>query len=158
VRGGSREVRIYTADFQLVATHSRAQRVGERLTHVDHLPPEKLPGLLLEEEHCRTAASDIGPATREVVETILGDGVIDRRRTVLRLLRLREAYGDERLERACERARRFEAASYATVKRILHQELDQNEQLATNPAAPARLFVRNAGELLGHLFGGRAWN
>jgi transposase len=158
VRGGSREVRIYTADCQLVTTHPRAQQAGERLTHPDHLPPEKLAGLLLEAEQCRVAACDIGPATRDVVEAILGDGVIDRRRTVLRLLRLRESYGDERLEAACERARRFEAPTYATVKRILHQNLDQQEQPAQAPAAPARTFVRNASELLGHLFGGAAWS
>ena len=157
IRGGSREVRIYTADCQLVATHTRALESGERLTHPDHLPPEKLQGLLLEEDHCRAAAKDIGPATSEVVEAILGDGVIDRRRTVLRLLRLREQYGDERLERACERALRFEAASYLTVKHILQQELDQEEQRAVK-LAPARRFVRGAGELLGHLFGGAQWN
>jgi hypothetical protein len=114
--------------------------------------------LLLEEEHCRLAATDIGPATREVVEALLGDGVIDRRRTVLRLLRLREAYGDARLERACARALRFDTANYLTVKRILKGELDQQEPSAPAPAAPARTFVRNAGELLGHLFGGGAWN
>src|SRR6185295_13637185 len=79
VRGGSREVRIYTADCQLVATHTRAQQRGERLTHPDHLPPEKLAGLLLEEEQCRATATDIGSATRELVEALLGDGVIDRR-------------------------------------------------------------------------------
>ncbi len=71
VRGGSREVRIYTADFQLVATHARAQRAGERLTHPDHLPPEKLPGLLLAKDTCQAAASDIGPATRQVVDSLL---------------------------------------------------------------------------------------
>lgn len=158
VRGGSREVRIYTQDCQLVATHPRAQKAGERLTHPDHLPPEKLAGLLLEEEHCRLAATDIGPATHEVVEAILGDGVIDRRRTVLRLLGLREVYGDARLERACARALRFDTASYLTVKRILKGEFDQQEPSASAPAAPARTFVRNAGELLGHLFGGGAWN
>jgi transposase len=158
VRGGSREVRIYTADCQLVTTHPRAQQPGERLTHPDHLPPEKLAGLLLEEEHCRAAATDIGPATRDVVAVMLGDGVIDRRRTVLRLLRLREAYGDARLECACARALRFDTANYLTVKRILKGELDQQEPSAPVPAAPARTFVRNAGELLGHLFGGGAWN
>jgi transposase len=157
VRGGSREVRIYTADCQLVATHSRAQQPGERLTHPDHLPPEKLQGLLLEEESCRAVAADIGRATCELVEAILGDGVIDRRRTVLRLLRLREKYGDERLERACERALRFEAASYLTVKHILQQQLDHEEPPAVK-VAPARTFVRSASELLGHLFGGAAWN
>jgi hypothetical protein len=93
-----------------------------------------------------------------VVEALLGDGVIDRRRTVLRLLRLRETYGDERLEAACERAQRFEAPTYLTVKRILHQNLDQQEQPPPAPATPARTFVRNASELLGHLFGGVAWN
>lgn len=158
VRGCSREVRIYTADCQLVATHPRAQSAGERLTHPDHLPPEKLAGLLLEEEQCRAAAIDIGPATRDVVETILGDGVIDRRRTVLRLLRLREPYGDVRLEQACARALRFDTANYLTVKRILKGELDQQELNAHAPTAPARTFVRNASELLGHLFGGGTWN
>jgi hypothetical protein len=158
VRCGSREVRIYATDFQLVATHPRAQQSGERLTHPDHLPPEKLSGLLLEEEHCRVAATDIGVATFQVVEALLGDGVIDRRRTVLRLLRLRERYGDERLEAACARALHFEAPTYLTVKRILAQNLDQQEQPPPSPSPPARTFVRNASELLGHLFGGGAWN
>ncbi len=89
---------------------------------------------------------------------MLSDGVIDRRRTVLRLLRLRERYGDERLEAACERAVRFEAPTYLTVKRILAQNLDQAEQLTPPPPTPAQTFVRNAAELLGHLFGGVAWN
>lgn len=158
IRGGSREVRLYTVDCQLIATHPRAQQPGERLTHPDHLPPEKLAGLLVEEDQCRASASDIGPATGKVVEAILGDGVIDRRRTVLRLLGLREQYGDARLEVACGRALRFEAANYLTVKRILKGELEQQEAPVSAPPAPARTFVRNAGELLGHLFGGGTWN
>ena len=106
----------------------------------------------------RATATDIGSATRELVEALLGDGVIDRRRTVLRLLRLREAYGDARLEQACARALRFDTANYLTVKRILKGELDQQEPPAPAPAAPARTFVRTASELLGHLFGGGTWN
>jgi hypothetical protein len=66
--------------------------------------------------------------------------------------------GDERLEAACCRAQRFEAPTYLTVKRILAQDLDQQEQSAPPPPTPARTFVRNASELLGHLFGGVAWN
>lgn len=158
VRGGTLDVRIYTQDSQLVATHPRAQHSGERLTHADHLPPEKLPGLALDQERCRAAASDIGPATSEVVEILLGDGVIDRRRTVLRLLNLRERYGDERLEAACERARRFEEPSYLTVKRILLHNLDQQQAPAASATGPAHTFVRSAAELLGHVFGGAAWS
>ncbi len=157
VRGGSREVRIYTAAFELVATHTRAQQPGERLTHPDHLPPEKLPGLLLGKEACQAVADDIGPATRHVLDAILGDDVVDRRRSALRLLAFRERYGDDRLEAACGRALRFDTPTYATVKRILQEDLDREALPTPAPCAPARTFVRSAGELLGHLFGGSLW-
>jgi hypothetical protein len=89
---------------------------------------------------------------------MLGDGVIDRRRTVLRLLSLRERYSDERLERGCARAVRFATPDYLTVKRILKQALDQEDLPATAASAPAQTFIRSAQELLGHLFGGAVWN
>jgi hypothetical protein len=157
VRGGSREVRIYTAAFELVATHPRAQQPGERLTHPHHLPPEKLPGLLIGKEACQAVADDIGPATRHVLDAILGDSVVDRRRSALRLLAFRERYGDDRLEAACGRALRFDTPTYATVKRILQEDLDREALPTPAPFAPARTFVRSAGELLGHLFGGNSW-
>lgn len=158
VRGGSREVRLYTADFTLVATHTRAQHPGERVTTSDHLPPEKLPGIRIEEDQCRTSASAVGPATRELVEALLGDEVVDRRRTVVRLLSLATRYSDERLERACARALRFATPDYLTVKRILKQGLDQ-EELPPEPVdATAHTFIRSAQELLGQLFGGARWN
>jgi len=37
---GSRQVRLFTEKYELVATHERAQKPGERLTHPDHLPKE----------------------------------------------------------------------------------------------------------------------
>jgi len=42
VRGGIQQVRIYTQDYELVATHDRASQPGRRLTNPAHLPPEKL--------------------------------------------------------------------------------------------------------------------
>ncbi|RRR77950.1 MAG: IS21 family transposase [Candidatus Viridilinea halotolerans] len=158
VRGGSREVCIYTKSSELVATHTRAQEAGERQTHHDHLPPEKLPGLLLDVAACQTAASDIGPATRQVVDQMLSDTAVDRRRMVLRLLRLRETYGDDRLEAACHRAMRFDTATYPTVKRILEQGFDQEAVPPPAPVPPAQAFVRNASELLGNLLGGAKWS
>ena len=50
VRGGSRTVEVFTPDHQLVATHDRALRPGERTTLLAHLPPHKLPGLLTSRE------------------------------------------------------------------------------------------------------------
>lgn len=158
VRGGSRTVQIYSQAFEAVVSHPRAGNAGERLTHPQHLPPALLPGVLLDPEVCQASADDIGPATGQVVRTLLADGVLDRRRTVLRLLGLRERYGDQRLEAACGRALRFASANYGTVKRILQQGLEWEPGPAPAPVAPAQAFVRSPAELLGHLFGGRPWN
>jgi transposase len=156
VRGSSREVRIYTPDYEVVTTHPRAQQPGERSTHPDHLPPEKLPGLVLNRTVCRQNATAIGPATAALVSDLLDDPAIDRLPTVGRLLRLGERYGAERLEAACARARCFDDQSYATIKRILAQGLDLAPAPGSSPVPPARAFVRTAADLLGHLFGGVA--
>jgi hypothetical protein len=145
IRGGCTEVRIYTSDWQLVATHARAQKAGERRTHVDHLPPEKLPGLLLGKESCRARAAQIGPATSEVVERLFADPAVDRLRSVGRILRLEETFGAARLEAACARALTFEEPAHRTIKQILTQGLDQDP--APSSSAPhARTFVRGAFE------------
>lgn len=158
VRGGSREVRIYTQDFQLVATHERAQEAGERHTHPAHLPPELVDAVFLNRESCQTVAQDIGPASAQVVQILLDDEVVDRQHTVRRLLSLRDRFGDQRLEAACQRALEFDDPRYMTVKRILQNGLERQEVEPEPIRAPAQVFVRSAGELLGHLFGGEAWN
>ena len=158
VRGGSREVCIYTQEYQLVATHERAARPGQRLTHPAHLPPELLDGLFLDRESCQRAATDIGPATAQVVQMLLAETVLDRLSTVRRLLKLRERFGDERLEAACLRALDFDDARYMTVKRILETGRDQqsDEPRSAQPSGKKEptAFVRSAADLVGHLFGG----
>ncbi len=158
VRGGSQEVRLYSADYQLVATHPRTQRPGDRQTHPDHLPPAKLPQLLWTREMCQALAAEVGPATTTLVQHLLADPVVDRHSRVVRILRLREAVGLPRLEAACARALRYDDLTYATIKRILDQGLETEAYPVSPPPAPARTFVRTAAELLGHVFGGLAWN
>lgn len=158
VCGGIQQVRIYTTKHELVATHDRARRPGERLTHLDHLPPEKVPGLTLDREDCLANATEIGAATLQVVQTLLDDPVLDRLPTVGRLLRLHQKFGDERLEAACERALYFGDPAYKTIKRTLTQGLE-NEPLPTPvPSPEATAFVRSAEELVGDLLGGESWN
>lgn len=159
VRGGTQFVTIYTLQHEPVSTHDRNQQAGARVTHPDHLPPAKVPGLTLNRESCQTAANEIGPATAQMVATFLADPAVDRLRTVGRLLRLRDRYGDSHLEAACARALQFGEPAYATVKRILNGGLDHPEPAPPPaPATVARTFARSAVELLGHLFGGAAWN
>jgi transposase len=159
VRGGNKQVRIYTMDYQLLATHERAERSGERQTHPRHLPPEKLPGWLLNREACQEEAETIGPATHQVVTTLLDDPVLDRLPTVGRLLRLRTRFGDDRLEAACQRALRFDDPTYQTIKRILTEGLDEVVPDAPSPPrSTARAFVRGVADLVGSALGGVAWN
>lgn len=160
VRGGLAQVRLYDSAYQCVATHERAQKPGERLTHPDHLPPHKLPGLLQSRESCREQAGAVGTATLALVERLLEDPILDRLPTAGRLVRLANKYSSERLEAACARALRFDEASYTTVKRILHEGLEN----AALPAAPAPLatealaFARPVEEIFGKQVGGMTWN
>lgn len=158
VCGGIQQVRIFDPDYHLIATHERATKPGERHTHHDHLPPEKLPGLLLNRETCLATAVEVGPATARIVQTLLDDRVLDRLPTAGRLVRLRLKHGNPRLEAACVRALAFGDPSYKTVKGILKTG-SENEPLPEMVAAPpATTFVRPPQELFGTLLGGETWN
>jgi len=158
VRGGSQEVRLYTTRYELVATHPRAPRPGTRVTHPDHLPPEKIPGAFWTRETCQALAAEVGPATLQLVETLLVDPVLDRLPRVIRVLKLRERVGPPRLEAACARAFHFGDLTYRTLTRILDQGLEAEGLPAPAAPAPATTFVRTAAELLGDLAGGAPWS
>ena len=158
VRGGSCQVRLYNSDYQLVATHEPAKEAGQRQTHPDHLPPEKVAGVFLTRATCLATAQDIGPATAEVVQTLLADTTLERLPMVRRLLAWRDRVGDERLEAACGRALRFGDPSYKTVKGILQQGLESAPDPGPAAAPPAKTFVRTAVELFGQKLGGLSWN
>lgn len=158
VCGSLKQVRIFDQHYQLVATHERANQPGTRRTHLDHLPPEKVPGLQLSREGCRAQAQQIGPATTEIVDIHLADPVVDRLPTVGRLLRLGERYGPERLEAACRRALSFGDPNYQTIKGILQKGLEQERPFRAPASPPAQAFVRSPAELLGPELGAARWN
>ncbi len=128
------------------------------MTHPDHLPPEKVAGLTVNRDACRALAATIGPATDQIVVSLLDDPAVDRLRTANRLLALGKRFGDERLEMACDRALQFDEPAYVTVKHILAQGLDAQPAEIAPATPPARTFARTAVELVGHLFGGVPWN
>jgi transposase len=158
VCGSLKQVRIFDRNHRLLATHDRAMQPGTRRTHLDHLPPEKVPGLTLSRAGCRQQAQLIGPATRQIVEIHLADPVIDRLPTVGRLLRLGQRYGSDRLEAACARALAFGDPNYKTVKRILQKGLEQETPPVAPLSPPATTFVRSPLELFGPDLGGARWN
>jgi transposase len=163
LRAGARTVELYNAQHELVATHDRAAAPGERLTHLGHLPPQKVAGLTLSRHSCRTQAVAIGPATAALVDSLLDHRPEDRLRSAGRLLRLAAQTSPARLEQACARALTFGSNDYPSVKRILAAGLEQSAPrplsaaLASGPA-PVRpyTFMRQASEFVLSLLAGHA--
>lgn len=150
VRGSRREVKLYTDEYELIATHTRATQPGDRITLLDHLPPYKVDGIIWNEELALARATEIGPATHQTVGHILADQVLDPLPKTKRLLALAKTYDAARLEAACARALAYDDPAYLTVKRILKQGLD--EQAAVSPAylpVTATTFVRPVADLMG---------
>jgi hypothetical protein len=153
-----REIRLFSGDYQLIATHPRATHAGQRVTHLDHLPPEKVRGLTASHELCRAQAQDIGPATTQVVDELLEARPVDKMRTALRILYLADRYSPARLEAACARGLAFGDVQLLTLKRILTEGLDVvTLPLPLPPRAESFVFVRPAEEFAQALGGGATW-
>lgn len=149
LRATGRVVQLFH-NHQLVATHGRAHRPGQRVQSQAHLPPEKLRYLMQHPAWCRERAAEIGTRTAEFVELLLGDKVLDRLRGAQATLRLAQRYSGARLEAACARALACDAISYQTVKSILVRGLDQEPLPDTSlPAKPTTtpVYARSFADL-----------
>ena len=159
LRAGLREIRLFSDAFALIATHSLATHAGERLTHLEHLPPEKARGLTFSRELCRAQAQDIGPATTQVIDELLASRPIDKLRTAWRVVALADKYTPARLEAACARGMAFGDASLVTLKHILAERLEIHTLPLPLPPREASLVFVRSGEELGQTIGGGAtWN
>lgn len=167
LRAGLREIRLFTQTHELVATHPRATAPGQRFTHPDHLPVEKLRGLLASRERCLAEAQTIGPHTTRVITELLESRPVDRLRSALYVLSLAEPFTSARLEAACARGLAFGDTSGRALKRMLEQGLDQCAWSTSELAAAARplRFARSAEELAASILGaatlgqgGAPWN
>jgi hypothetical protein len=117
-------------EHQLVATHPRLHRPGQRSTVADHLPPDARAWSLATAEWCQQQAALVGPSCSALVTQMLADPVLERLRAVQATLRLRERYGPQRLEAACKRAVAFGTYTFRSIKTILANGLDQVDAAA----------------------------
>jgi transposase len=137
---------------ELIATHPRATKKGEWHTRREHYPPEKAAFLEKTPQRCRELAANIGPAAKEVVETLLAERPLDRLRSVQAILRLADTVGGRRLELACKRALHYQDVRYRRIKAILDAALDQAplpEASSTREPAQVFTFQRSATEFFG---------
>jgi len=120
--------------YERVATHPRAKGRGVRVTSNDHMPPEKVQGLLTTADYLRRQAAQIGPQTELFITLFLDQRPMDRLRAAQGIVfGFAKRYGAERLEAACRRAMAFDDIKYATIKNILVRGLDREP--CDNPAA-----------------------
>jgi len=160
LRAGDSTVELYH-EHVLVATHLRSRKPGTRSTVEAHLPEAHRAWRQATPEHCRVLARQIGPHCEAYVDAMFGDRVVDRLRTVMGVLRLRDKYGPRRLEDACRRALHYGSLGYNPIKLILERGLDQSPleedwggqfALPFPEEAPRTRFGRDIGEMMNEGF------
>lgn len=124
IRLSETTVRLYH-DHELQAIHPRLKHAGQRSTLDEHLPPEHVAFKMRDPQWCRRQAEQVGPHCLELIERMFTHRILDKLRGAQGVVRLRERYGDTRLEAACKRALYFENIGYRSVKTILENGLDQ---------------------------------
>jgi transposase len=126
---------------KLVATHVRCQTPGQWRTRLEDYPPHKAEYLIRTPDYCRQQASRLGPAIRQVVDSLLAERPLDRLRAVQAILGLEETVGPQRLEAACARALYFGDVRYRRIKDILNAALDAEPLPEALPALSERPHV-----------------
>ncbi len=94
---------------------------------------------------CLEQAQQIGEATGLLAQALVAPYTLTRLREVQALLRLREQYPDDRLERACQRALVQGDGRYRTVQGILERALDTVEPEAVPAPRATTAFLRGPG-------------
>lgn len=121
--GGHGMVQIFV-DGQLIATHAFLER-GKR-TEMGHYPPEKIAFHMRTPTWCREKAGRVGPATAEVIATLLVDNALFRLRAAQGVLALADKHGQRSLEAASAKALAVGDPSYRTIKGILAAGLESD--------------------------------
>jgi len=114
-------------NLQRIAFHLRSHRTGRYTTISDHMPERHIKVKEgMDPNHLIAQASHIGPSTKSFIEKILSRGAHCQPnfKSCQGILSLVKKFPKERLERATERALRYNNITYKAVQSILLQNLD----------------------------------
>lgn len=112
---------------QRVSSHRRSGLKGRHTTVPEHMPKAHQRYLDWTPERLVRWAEKTGPATAQVVGTILASRPHPQQgfRSCLGIMRLGKTYSPARLEAACQRALALDACAYRSIESILKHGLDQ---------------------------------
>ena len=148
VRITDKAVQLYV-EHERIATHTRLQARGQRLTEAVHLPEFKALGLATR-PILREQAAQIGPYTAMIVGELLDSAPVDKHRVAQRLIGLASKHDKATLERACKRAFECGDTSSATVRNMITL-ITSGKVALIEPLAPVSLqpamFARGIEEL-----------
>jgi transposase len=121
-----------------VASHPRSSAAYRHTTVAEHMPKSHQAHLEWTPSRLIHWAEGIGPATVQVIQTILENKPHPEMgyRACLGILRLEKMYSRQRLEAASERAVRLQVFSYQSLKSILKRSLDRQLTLEPETAPP----------------------
>jgi len=110
-----------------VASHRRSARKGGHTTVAAHMPESHRQAGEWSPERLTKWAAKTGPATEKLIRSVLGSRRHPQQpyRPCLGILRLGNAYGDKRLEAACQRALVLGSCRYKSIESILKHRLDE---------------------------------
>jgi transposase len=133
VRTAGDVVQIFHND-SVAATH--VLHLSGHSTNFEHYPPHKIAHTLRSVTWCRTQAEQIGPGTVAIVAELSAVNAIHRLRAIQGIIRLRDKYGDARLDAACARALEVGDPHYRTVKGILIAGTEHGDDPPSHHGAP----------------------
>lgn len=127
-----------------VASHARSYTTGQHTTVAEHMPKGHREHALWTPERMIQWAAKTGPATAELISTILERHRHPEQgfRTCRGILSLAKRFDQSRLEAACKRALMIGGLCFTSVKSILVNGLDQKPLPAASPIVTSHENIR----------------
>jgi len=119
---------------QQIAIHQRSSLRYKHTTLKQHMPASHQAHVEWTPERNKRWASKVGPKTAEFIEQMIVAKAFPQQafRSCLGLLRLGKRYGEERLEKACQRALAVGATRYQHVESILKNNMESQPLIKTS--------------------------
>jgi transposase len=109
-----------------IAAHQRSYLRYKFTTLAEHMPPAHRAQAEWTPERIKRWANKIGPQTTQYIDCMIAARAFPQQafRSCLGLLRLAKRYGEDRLEKACEKAMAVGATRYQHVEFVLKNQMD----------------------------------
>jgi len=149
LRAGTGMIEILNENRERVALHQHRQSGSRYVTITDHMPKKhqyQQEANKRNGDDYRAWARTIGEETWRVVDAMLRAQRVEESayRSCMGVLQMAVRHGHDRLEKACEQARKLESPSYTTVKQLIISPMI----VKTSAPLPAHENLRDPAEFM----------